>query len=117
MRIAAVGKTLYYDAVPVGRAGLVTLPQRPSLERAMTDHGIPVVIVNRGDYGRAPHVPQDLFITGDNLMSVKARLLLSLAIDKLGMLTPYADPAHPTGAEQARMAQELERYQEIFDTH
>ena len=50
-------------------------------------------------------------------MSVKARLLLTLAIEKLGMLTPYADPAQPTDAERTRMAQELERYQEIFDTH
>ncbi|MFQ6029907.1 MAG: asparaginase [Dehalococcoidia bacterium] len=91
--------------------------QRPALERAMTQHGIPVVITNRGDYGRAPHVPEDLFITGDNFISVKARLLLTLAIEKLGLLTPYADPEQPTSEEQARMAQELQRYQEIFDTH
>ena len=91
--------------------------QRPALERAVRQYGIPVALANRGDRGRAPHLPIDEFITCDNLMAVKARLLLTLAIHKLGMLTPHKDPDNPTQEERERLRAEVGRYQEIFDTH
>ena len=63
--------------------------QRPALERAVAEHGIPVALASRGDHGRVPRTPGDLFITCDNLMAIKARLLLTMAILRLGPLTPY----------------------------
>ncbi len=78
---------------------------------------MPVAVANRGDYGRAPLNPEELFISCDNLMAVKARLLLILAIEKLGMLTQYNDSNNPTTDESARLGQEIGRFQEIFDTH
>ncbi len=91
--------------------------QKPALEMAITKHGIPVAVANRGDYGRAPRNPEELFISSDNLMAVKARLLLILAIEKLGMLTPYRDTDNPTSDERARLTQEIAHYQDLFDTH
>jgi len=91
--------------------------QKPALEAAIVNHGIPVAVANRGDYGRAPRNPEEIFISCDNLMAVKARLLLILAIEKLGMLTPYDDSNNPTTDELARLGQEIGRFQEIFDTH
>ena len=91
--------------------------QRPALEQAVTEHGIPVALANRGDHGRIPRSPDSIFITCDNLLAVKARLLLTLAIEKLGMLTPYLDANKPTDVEKQRLLQGVQRYQEIFDTH
>ncbi len=91
--------------------------QKPALEMAIIKHGIPVAVANRGDYGRAPRNPEELFISSDNLMAVKARLLLILAIEKLGMLTPYRDAGNPTSDERARLTQEIGCYQDLFDTH
>jgi len=50
-------------------------------------------------------------------MAVKARLLLILAIEKLGMLTPFTDATNPSADDRQRLQQQLQRYQEIFDTH
>ena len=83
----------------------------------MVQHGIPVALANRGDFGRIPRTEGRLFIQCDNLMAVKARLLLTLAIERLGMLTPYQDPKNPTFEEKTRLHREIGRYQKIFDTH
>ncbi len=99
-----------YSGVPHGFQVL-------ALEEAMVRHGIPVALTSRGGRGRVPREQGQTFITADNLSGIKARLLLTLAIRTLGMLTPYADPANPNQAEQARMESEIGQYQEIFDTH
>ena len=91
--------------------------QRSALQEAVNRYGIPVGLTNRGARGRIPHHAEPPFLTCDNLTSVKARLLMMLAIEKLGMLTPASDPSNPTPAEQERLQQELGRFQEIFDTH
>ncbi|MDA1096595.1 MAG: asparaginase domain-containing protein [Chloroflexi bacterium] len=91
--------------------------QRPALEAAVHEQGIPVVLANRGDHGRIPRPGSSPFITADNLMAVKARLLLMLAIRTLGLPTPFRNPAVPTEPERERLAAEIQRYQVIFDTH
>lgn len=91
--------------------------QMAALEKAVAKWGIPVALANRGDYGRVPHSSLALFVTCDNFMAVKARLLLILAIEKLGMLTPYRDPDKPTAEERAKLLAEIQAYQAIFDTH
>jgi L-asparaginase len=91
--------------------------QKPALEKAAAKYGIPVAVANRGDGGRIPRMGGDLLMTCDNLMAIKARLLLTLAIEKLGLLTPYADFDHPTGQERERLGREIQAYQDIFDTH
>jgi hypothetical protein len=91
--------------------------QRPALERVVRQHGTLVALANRGDHGRAPRVPIDEFITCDNLMAVKARILLTLAIHKLGILTPFKDPEKPTPTERERLRAEVAKYQEIFNSH
>ena len=91
--------------------------QKSALEMAITKHGMPVAVANRGDYGRAPRNPEELFISCDNLMAVKARLLLILALEKLGMLTPYKDSDNPTSDERTKLEQEIGCFQRIFDTH
>ena len=87
----------------------------------MTKYGIPVALATRGDWGRVPAInytgEKDLFIRCDNMMAVKARLLLTLAIEKFGMLTPYKILENPTTEERGRLATEIEQYQNIFDTH
>jgi L-asparaginase len=110
-----------YGIVVEGLAfsGIPTKLQSPALEKAVTKYGIPVASASRGDYGRVPRSSGHsiLFISCDNLMAVKARLLLMLAIEKLGMLTPYTDPEKPTAEEKAKLLREIQAYQSIFDTH
>ena len=91
--------------------------QTPAMENAVYRHGIPIALANRGDHGRIARSSGAPFITCDNLMAVKARLLLTLAIEKLGMLTPCSNPDSPTTAEKEKLAGEIGRFQEIFDTH
>ena len=83
----------------------------------MYQHGIPVAVSNRGDHGRVPRLVDNPFISCDNMMAVKARLLLILALEKLGTLTPFANVDNPSSEDRQRLEQELSRYQEIFDTH
>ena len=99
-----------YSGVPHGF-------QLPALQEAMLRFGIPVALTSRGARGRVPRESGQTFIAADNLSGIKARLLLTLAIRTLGMLTPSADPDKPTVAEQARRQSELGQYQAIFDTH
>ncbi len=92
--------------------------QHPALEEAVARHGIPVVLASRGLRGRIPRErDQSLFVTADNLSAVKARLLLVLAIRALGPLTALTDLDNPAPEEQQRLLHEIERYQDIFDTH
>ena len=91
--------------------------QRPALERAVRQYGVPVALANRGDHGRAPRSEGSPFITCDNLMAVKARLLLLLALQKLGPLTPCERYEEPTEAEAARLQAEIGAYQAVFDSH
>jgi L-asparaginase len=95
--------------------------QLAALEKAVAKYGIPVAHATRGDYGRAPAIKdtgeKDLFIRCDNMMAVKARLLLTLAIEKFGMLTPYKKFESPTAEEKERLEREIEQYQNIFNTH
>ncbi len=91
--------------------------QRPALERAVGQYGIPVALSNRGDHGRVPRSEGNLFITCDNLMAVKARLLLMLALRQLGPLTPYERFEEPTVQETSHLRSQITAYQEIFDTH
>jgi L-asparaginase len=91
--------------------------QRPALERAVSEYGIPVALASRGDHGRVPRTSGDLFITCDNLMAVKARLLLTLAIRLLGPLTAYKQFEEPTRDEVALVQSQVGEYQQIFDTH
>ena len=91
--------------------------QQPALERAVAQYGIPVALANRGDHGRVPRSGGSLFVTCDNLMAVKARLLLMLALRKLGPLTPYDRPEEPTAQEVARLQAQIAAYQQIFDAH
>jgi len=91
--------------------------QLPILQTAMYQHGMPVAVSNRGDHGRVPRLVDNPFISCDNMMAVKARLLLILAIEKLGTLTPFASVDNPSSEDRQRLELELSRYQEIFDTH
>ena len=78
--------------------------------------GIPVVRVGRGaTEGFVPR--RDPCITGSNLTATKARILLMAALMKLGCLPPAADPNNPTPQERAAVAQKVDEYQAIFDTH
>ena len=78
--------------------------------------GMPVVKVGRGNNeGFAYHTPP--FLAGGNLTASKARLLLMACLMKFGSLPPAVDPGNPTPAEVAETCKELEKYQQIFDTH
>lgn len=81
--------------------------------------GMPVVKVGRGNAeGFTPkRGNRGPFISGSNLTSTKARLLLMAALLKLGALPSAADPLHPTAPERAAFEARLAQYQEIFDTH
>ena len=78
--------------------------------------GVPVVRVARGN----PEGFSDLnpiFISGQNLNAIKARLLLMATLMRLGSLPTAADPAEPTAAEISATEKAVAAYQEIFNTH
>ncbi len=77
---------------------------------------MPVVKVGRGN-NEAFTVGRDLFIGGNNLSSVKARLLLMASLMKLGSMPVPADPDHPTTPELNAIRATIAQYQGIFDTH
>jgi len=78
--------------------------------------GFPVVNVGRGNTeGYA--LRGGPFISGSNLTSTKARILLMLCIMKFGMLPPAKDPLRPTRDESAAIEHKLLEYQAVFDTH
>jgi L-asparaginase len=85
------------------------------LERAIFS-GVPVVRVGRGN----PQGFSDLdpiFISGQNLNAIKARLLLMAALMRLGSLPTATDPAKPTAVEVAATEKAVAAYQQIFNTH
>ncbi len=96
--------------------GTVTSNARNAAMLRAATHGLPVVVVGRGNHeGFAS--PRDRVIAGSNLTATKARLLLMACLLKLGSLPPAADPDHPTDAELAAIRAKIGEYQEIFDTH
>jgi hypothetical protein len=60
---------------------------------------------------------EDPFITGSNLSSSKARLLLMACLLKLGALPPARDPNRPDRSEVDRSLAKKAQYQALFDTH
>ena len=96
--------------------GTMTSGKRQTLTMRAVYSGLPVVRVGRGHTeGFARFQPP--FISGSNLTSTKARLLLMAALMKLGALPPAADPLHPTPAEVAATSERVADYQRLFDTH
>ena len=80
--------------------------------------GIPVVKTARGDaHGLVRLNGANLFIEGNNLTATKARLLLTAAIMKLGVLPHASDPERPTSQELNAIRKRIEAYQQIFQTH
>ncbi|MFC0449888.1 asparaginase domain-containing protein [Rhodococcus jostii] len=79
--------------------------------------GMPVVRVGRGNTGGMAYRTDPIFISGSNLTSTKARMLLMAALLKLGTLPVAEDPTNPTPAERTATEQAVATYQHIFDTH
>jgi L-asparaginase len=91
--------------------------QDRALDQAVLN-GLPVVKTARGDASGLVKVNADnLFIEGNNLTTTKARLLLTAAILKLGLLPHAADPTKPTAAELSAIKEKIAAYQTIFQTH
>ncbi len=96
--------------------GTMTSGKRQTLTLRAVYSGLPVVRVGRGHTeGFARFQPP--FISGSNLTSTKARLLLMASLMKLGALPAAADPQHPTLAEHAATRERVAEYQRLFDTH
>lgn len=80
--------------------------------------GVPVVKVARDAAdGFVDRYTVRLGIAGGNLSATKARMLLMACLLHFGALPPAVDPSAPTPAESAAVAEQLARYQAIFDTH
>lgn len=91
--------------------------QDRALDKAVLS-GLPVAKVGRGDARGLVRVnPNNLFIEGNNLTATKARLLLTVAIMKLGPLPHATDPENATPAEILAIKDKIKLYQAIFDTH
>ncbi|MEI9922461.1 MAG: hypothetical protein WDN50_01770 [Bradyrhizobium sp.] len=96
--------------------GKLTSDVRTAILTQAIFSGVPVVRVGRGN----PEGFSDLdpiFISGSNLNSIKARLLLMAALMKFGCLPKASDPANATGAEIAATEKSVAAYQEIFNSH
>ena len=78
--------------------------------------GMPVVRVGRGNTeGFTP--AREFFISGSNLTSTKARLLLMACLLRFGSLPPAADPDNPAEEELGAIREKIEAYQAVFNTH
>jgi L-asparaginase/Glu-tRNA(Gln) amidotransferase subunit D len=96
---------------------VLSASQERALLRAVY-RGRPVVKTARGDaHGLVRLNPANLFIEGNNLTATKARLLLTAAIMKLGVLPHATDPEHPTSQELDAIRRRIDAYQQIFQTH
>jgi L-asparaginase len=96
--------------------GTMTSGTRHALTLRAVYSGLPVVRVGRGHTeGFARFAPP--FISGSNLTSTKARLLLMAALMKLGALPPAVDPQRPTPVEVAATRERVADFQHLFDTH
>lgn len=91
----------------------------PSKTRALmraVHSGIPVVNCGRGTtQGFA--IKGGPFISGSNLTSIKARILLMACLMRFGMFPAAKDPAKPTPAETAAIREKMALFQDVFDTH
>lgn len=88
-----------------------------ALQRAVFS-GMPVVLTGRGDAGGVvPPRPGSVFVTGSNLTSTKARLLLMSCLLRFGGLPPASDAGAPTPSEVGAIRAALAEYQGVFDTH
>lgn len=81
--------------------------------------GMPVVRVSRGNAEGmvTPAKPDDLLISGSNLTSTKARILLIACLVTLGGFPPARNPLRPTASEVAGVQERVARFQQVFDTH
>jgi L-asparaginase len=96
--------------------GTMTSGKRQTLTVRAVYSGLPVVRVGRGHTeGFARFTPP--FISGSNLTSTKARLLLMASLMKLGALPAAVDPLHPTPVEVAETRERVAEFQRLFDTH
>lgn len=96
--------------------GNITSELRGSMLRTASFMGLPVVKVGRG-YPEGFADPDPWMISGSNLTSTKARLLLMACLMKFGALPLAADPKSPTEAEIAALKDALAKYQSVFHTH
>jgi len=91
--------------------------QHAAMRRAAYS-GIPVVRVGRADPGGFVPPDDELpTVEGSNLDTNKAAILLTAALLKFGRLPKAEDPADPTPAERAAVAEKLESYQAVVDSH
>ena len=96
--------------------GLMTSMAREQLMLKSVRCGMPVVRVGRGNTeGFTPGYK--FFVSGSNLTSTKARLLLMACLMKFGSLPPAADPDNPTEEELAAIREKIKAYQAVFNTH
>jgi hypothetical protein len=79
--------------------------------------GMPAVRCGRGNTGGMAYRWDPLFVSGNNLTSTKARMLLMAALLKFGALPVAADPFNPTDEEVEATVAAVRRYQDVFDTH
>lgn len=87
-----------------------------ALHRAVLS-GMPVVRTGRGNIeGMVPGTP-GLFLSGSNLSSTKARLLLMACLLRFGCPPPVSDPDSPTQDELDAIRRHLADMQRVFDTH
>ncbi|MGH2680352.1 MAG: asparaginase domain-containing protein [Actinomycetota bacterium] len=97
--------------------GFGTGSQREALTIAAFS-GMPVVRVGRADPGgMVPPGTWPYGISGSNLDTNKARLLLMASMLRLGRLPKAEDPRRPTSAERKTLIEKLGEYQRIFDEH
>jgi L-asparaginase len=97
-------------------SGNMTSPARLRLIQRAVFSGIPAVRVARGSHEGFSD-PHPFIIGGSNLTSTKARLVLMACLMKFGGLPIAANPDAPTKDEQEKLKKELQKYQDIFDTH
>lgn len=96
--------------------GAITSELRGSMLRVASFSGLPVARTGRG-YPEGFSDPDPWTISGMNLTSTKARLLLMACLMKFGALPIAADPQNPTGTEIGALKAALAKYQQVFNTH
>jgi hypothetical protein len=96
--------------------GIMTSVARDMLMTRAVYSGMPVVRCGRGNtQGFSP--PRLPAISGVNLTSTKARLLLMGCLMRFGALPKAANPDKPTAAEMAATEKAVAQYQQVFNTH
>jgi hypothetical protein len=96
--------------------GIMTSNARDALMVRAVYAGMPVVRCGRGNtQGFSP--PRAPAISGLNLTSTKARLLLMACLMRFGALPKAANPDKPTAAEMAATEKAVAQYQAVFNTH